>query len=176
MINKQKGFTLIELLVVIAIIGILSSVVLASLNTARQKSRDAKRVADVKQLQLALEFYFDAERTYPSDIDRDHLVIPGYIAAIPVPPAGTGAGLGNDSYRYSALGLGCTDYHIGVALEDTSHTVFTADVDAAATGVDGTLCNEPGGATTDPGDADFDGASGDCTVASGPDTCYDQKP
>ena len=64
--NGEEGFTLIELLVVIAIIGILSSVVLASLSTARQKSRDAKRVSDIGQIQLALELYFDASQTYPS--------------------------------------------------------------------------------------------------------------
>ena len=64
--NKNKGFTLIELLVVIAIIGILSSVVLASLSTARQKSRDAKRISDIGQVQLALELYFDRSQSYPS--------------------------------------------------------------------------------------------------------------
>jgi len=64
--SRQKGFTLIELLVVIAIIGILSSVVLASLNSARKKSRDARRVSDVKQMQLALELYFDSNGGYPS--------------------------------------------------------------------------------------------------------------
>src|SRR5262245_50514712 len=59
------GFTLIELLVVIAIIGILASIVLASLNTARQKSRDARRLADIKSIQLALELFFDACGGYP---------------------------------------------------------------------------------------------------------------
>ena len=58
--KSARGFTLIELLVVIAIIGILSSVVLASLNSARKKGRDARRIADLKQLQLALELYYDA--------------------------------------------------------------------------------------------------------------------
>src|SRR3989338_9061062 len=48
--GKSKGFTLIELLVVIAIIGILSSVVLASLNSARAKGRDSRRVSDLKQV------------------------------------------------------------------------------------------------------------------------------
>lgn len=62
---KQKGFTLIELLVVIAIIGILSSVVLASLNVSRTRSRDAKRIADLRQIQLALEQYYDVNGVYP---------------------------------------------------------------------------------------------------------------
>jgi prepilin-type N-terminal cleavage/methylation domain-containing protein len=48
-INK-KGFTLIELLVVIAIIGLLSTMAVVSLNSARMKSRDARRLSDVKQL------------------------------------------------------------------------------------------------------------------------------
>jgi type IV pilus assembly protein PilA len=65
-LNNKKGFTLIELLVVIAIIGILSSVVLASLSTARAKSRDARRIADIDQLRTALEVYFDSASTYPT--------------------------------------------------------------------------------------------------------------
>ena len=63
--RKQKGFTLIELLVVIAIIGLLSTLAVVSLNSAREKSRDAKRVADVKQMQTALELYFQDVNLYP---------------------------------------------------------------------------------------------------------------
>lgn len=64
--TKQKGFTLIELLVVIAIIGLLASVVLLSLNSARQKSRDAKRLADVRQVASALELYYNDCQAYPT--------------------------------------------------------------------------------------------------------------
>ncbi len=65
--RKNKGFTLIELLVVIAIIGLLSTLAVVALNSARAKARDAKRVADVKQVQTALELYFNDAQGYPID-------------------------------------------------------------------------------------------------------------
>ncbi len=64
--TSKKGFTLIELLVVIAIIGVLSSVVLASLNTARTKGQDAARISSVKSLKTALEMYYNDNGGYPT--------------------------------------------------------------------------------------------------------------
>ncbi len=71
--TNQKGFTLIELLVVIAIIGLLSTLAVVSLNNARQKSRDAKRVSDIKQIQTALELYYVDNSAYPFDATNDPL-------------------------------------------------------------------------------------------------------
>lgn len=53
--RAQKGFTLIELLVVISIIGLLASIVVVSLSGARSGGRDAKRLADLRQVQNAME-------------------------------------------------------------------------------------------------------------------------
>jgi prepilin-type N-terminal cleavage/methylation domain-containing protein len=62
----KKGFTLLELLVVIAIIGILSSVIMVSLGNAKIKARDARRLHDISQIQLALELYYDKNGSYPA--------------------------------------------------------------------------------------------------------------
>ena len=59
--KKAKGFTLIELLVVIAIIGILSSVVLASLNSARGKGEIARTKAQLSQVRVEAELYYDGD-------------------------------------------------------------------------------------------------------------------
>ena len=63
--KQHKGFTLIELLVVVAIIGVLSSVVLASLNSSRAKGRDARRVSDMHEITNALSIYYSVNGFYP---------------------------------------------------------------------------------------------------------------
>ena len=91
----SRGFTLIELLVVIAIIGLLSSIVLASLNTARVKGADAARISDVKSLETAMELYYNTNGGYPtskgsgngdvllSDATLISKLVPTYIASMP---------------------------------------------------------------------------------------------
>ena len=125
----NSGFTLIELLVVIAIIGLLASIVLVALNTSRQKSRIAKRVADLNQIATALELYYnDNNNVYPLSNPGDNPggnwrtqcagwfyttnFIPGmvstYMSKFPVDPAMVPASNQN-CYLYLSNG---TDYKV----------------------------------------------------------------
>ena len=97
----KKGFTLIELLVVISIISLLSSVVLASLNVARLKGREAQRMANVKNLESALELYYDANGNYPAhnplatyDLAYIGPALAPYLINIPSDPLGPSAAWG----------------------------------------------------------------------------------
>ncbi len=137
--KNQRGFTLIELLVVIAIIGILSSVVLASLNTARAKARDAKRFSDLRQIKIALELYYDSNNSYPactafspwnganwgngSPSCLYNALVPTYISSLSADPTnkegGTGNYLGDNAptdqgYVYNSDGV---TYVLGTNLE-----------------------------------------------------------
>ena len=81
---QQKGFTLIELLVVIAIIGILSSIVLVSMNGVREQARDARRKNDINQIEKALWLYyygagngqFPSEACFDSSLGSDNCGCP----------------------------------------------------------------------------------------------------
>ncbi|HNX11238.1 MAG TPA: FISUMP domain-containing protein [bacterium] len=91
----KRAFTLVELLVVIAIIGLLASISIIALNTARAKSRDAKRVADIKQISTALELFFNDMGRYPTALEfasgsiysTSSGATTTYLANIPVAPA-----------------------------------------------------------------------------------------
>ncbi|HEY9480769.1 MAG TPA: type II secretion system protein [Candidatus Paceibacterota bacterium] len=64
--SARRGFTLIELLVVISIIALLSSIVMATINTARVRARDAKRQRDMHEIFTALQFYYDRYGCLPT--------------------------------------------------------------------------------------------------------------
>ncbi len=119
--SRKGGFTLIELLVVISIIGLLASVVLVSLNSARLKARDVRRVADMKQIMTALDLYYDNNGRYPdADVEPGNppagcyswdtsgkgtfisaLKTSGIMSRVPTDPSGTGYCLGAArEYRY----------------------------------------------------------------------------
>jgi len=128
--KASRGFTLIELLVVIAIIGILSSVVLASLNSARTKARDTRRVSDMKQIQIALELYYDANSKYPTDLSQ--LVGSGSgasLSVLPIDPRGDPANTLN-GYKYAVNVLATpTSYHLGTVLEQAPAQTTLEDSD-----------------------------------------------
>ncbi len=104
--QTRPGFTLIELMVVIAIIGMLASVVLASLSASQREARDQRRIADLKQLQKAFELYIGDHYNYPreaqgmnGDISTNETFqaeLAPYLTGTPVDPAG----IGNATYRY----------------------------------------------------------------------------
>jgi len=135
--NNKKGFTLIELLVVIAIIGLLSTLSVLALNNARQKSRDAKRVADVKQLQTALELYYNDAYGYPTalevvsgiELNYGSTVYMNSIPSAPTPYDGTDCDATNNVYTYAQDGSGASytiDYCLGSATGEISAGLNTA--------------------------------------------------
>jgi len=89
MTPHARGFTLIELLVVIAIISLLSSVIIASLNTARNKGYDAQRETSLREVQKALDGYYLDHGSYP--------------------PAGSSASVGSCYTAYGPGGTCSTD-------------------------------------------------------------------
>jgi len=63
---NKKGFTLIELLVVIIVLGVLAALISGNFFTSLKKGRDAKRKADLEQIQRALEMYYEDKKAYPT--------------------------------------------------------------------------------------------------------------
>lgn len=153
MVNrKNKGFTLVELLVVVAIIGLLASIVLVSLNTARQKARDTRRLGDLRQVAIALELYYDNNNNaYPTVIGcttanwtgtmSTALEGGGYMTEVPVDP------INNATYFYAySSPTPSTEYVLKARLEITTNPALGTDVDGDAlscTTANTASCNDP---------------------------------
>ena len=127
--TEKKGFTLIELLVVIAIIGLLSTLSIIALNSARARARDAKRISDVRQIQLALEMYYTENNDYPASIAPGSSIGPTgapYLRSYPTPPSpadGTCTTTQNQTYVYTKQavaegsgGIGTSSYTVTFCL------------------------------------------------------------
>ena len=124
------GFTLIELLVVIAIIGILSTLAIMALGSARQKARDSKRVADLNQIGKALELYFSDNNAYPTIITIGAALLSPdgnttYLSKIPGSPSPKNDGsCPNSDYQYSYI-TGTNTYIVGSCIS-TPQGAFSA--------------------------------------------------
>ena len=141
--KNKKAFTLIELLVVIAIIGLLATLSVLALNNARAKSRDAKRVADIKQMQTALELYFNDKQSYPTSSEMTTSIFSTstngtstYMQVIPTSPnpqATACTGAGGDVYTYTQDSAGasyslnyCLEGNVGTITGEELHTATNA--------------------------------------------------
>ena len=124
------GFTLIELLVVVAIVGILSSVVLMSLNTAREKARDTQRVVNVNQITNAVALYQNDNEGIPPGEDGVEYVngnpewipglVPKYMSSVPSDPID----VGEHKFHYSHTG---NDYEVISFLEQNGNDASCGD-------------------------------------------------
>lgn len=101
---SSRGFSLLELLVVIALIGMLAAIVLSVLSGAQRDAKDKRRIADIQQLQKALELYHIDHSGYPKEsegfngnISENELfqaALEPYLSGTPVDP------INNDTYFY----------------------------------------------------------------------------
>ena len=143
-ISNRKGFTLVELVVVVAVIAILSGIVIANISSSRSKARDAKRISDIAQIQLALEQYFDRCGKYPAlgyaNLSGTNNTCPtgisfsSFISVVPKDPS-TGIDYG---YGVSADNL---DYILKATLQNTGNTVTAEGLTVSTTKYNIGPCN-----------------------------------
>ncbi|MFC1652075.1 type II secretion system protein [Patescibacteria group bacterium] len=131
--GKKNAFTMIELLVVVAIIGILIAAIVIAFVSARQKSRDARRKTDMKNIQIALQLYADDhDGKYPSGLygtgADNGLTYGGYMNAVSHDPSGGNYAYGRNGNR--------KEYIIGARLENTKDSALDDDADGIIFGVD----------------------------------------
>lgn len=145
--HHTRAFTLIELLVVISIIGIMTAIMTANFSTARSKSRDAKRISDISNIQLALALYFDRCGVYPSTLNVSatdatncpiDISLGTFIATIPTPPTPI---TDRDDYRY-AVNRTKTDYVLAARLENNNSVLIDALASAPAWNSSSVVCDK----------------------------------
>jgi len=152
--KNYYGFTLIELLVVISVIAILSTLTVVYLETARMSARDARRVSDVKQIQLALKMYYNDLGIYPTTVTPNSSIANGgtnYLLRVPSNPTPRGDnGCNDQDYQYTQLESG-QGYNLSFCLGDK-----TDDLDAGIhSATHNGILNCPAGYVAVPGSSTF---------------------
>lgn len=150
-VSAKNGFTLIEILIVVGIIGLLASVVLSGLGSVRGRGRDARRVADLRQVQQGLELYYSRCQRYPGsaisgstcgsgdpttwEALRDVLVSSGLgVSSIPSDPLYSDSS--QDGYKYAVSPDG-QEYVLQATLEDQNSSILKDSYTANPTGFRG---------------------------------------
>jgi len=139
--RNLTGFTLIELLVVVAIIGVLVTLATLGLNSLRTKSRDTKRISDVRQIQEALEIYNNSNSGYPTTITPGNaLVDPGgvtYMNKIPNNPTPWVEGACTSGADYTYTSANTTTYNLAYCLARTIQDVPAGNIIAVPNSING---------------------------------------
>ena len=112
--NKNKlAFTLVEMLVVIAVIGILTTLAVVAVQNSRESTRNAKRVADIKQIQNALELYYNDNNAYPNTLIPGEVLSSNsitYIQQIPFAPTPNDGACSEEENAYTYINPYRLDY------------------------------------------------------------------
>ncbi len=157
--KNKKAFTLIELLVVIAIIGILATLAVVALQQARKNARDAKRIADVKQIQTALELYYNQVGSYPelasitanNSIEHNGTVYMAIFPSAPTPADGN-CNSSTNQYSYTPTGTANSSYQLSFCLGNQVGNINQGEKCATPAGILTTNCagQISGGGSTPP--------------------------
>jgi prepilin-type N-terminal cleavage/methylation domain-containing protein len=170
----KRGFTLVELLVVIAIIGILMAIILPNLGNAKALGRDARRVSDIKNIQLSLSLYYNDNLQYPLNLGS---LSPAYMPSMPKDPK-TGNSYSYKVYRADKASSNCSTnlpavYHLGAAMEVSGSNLMSQDDDVTTLGSAASTPPYCTGNTDTPNN--FNGNADSCVgyAAAGTDNCFD---
>lgn len=136
---EKRGFTLVEILIVVSIIGLLASIVLVGLGSFRSRGRDARRIADLRQTQNALELYYSKFGSYPlvtwDQLEQAFVDAEIGVTGISDDPLG-----GSNHYSYGSNG---GRYVLGAKLEDPNSQVLRDDIDGSGGDTFGVECGTP---------------------------------
>lgn len=90
--SDKKGFTLVEILIVVAVVAVIGTLAAIAVNAARSKQRDATRLANVREMQIVMEEFFNDNNQYPDGVD------------IPLGDPGSSACLGAEGFKSDCAG------------------------------------------------------------------------